>query len=69
MSYDGPFLAGIQFEVTAGAMWFEGYWWWVCPSGQPTAAQKFALWNVTGQGGGTLIPGSVVTSGPLTAGQ
>jgi hypothetical protein len=69
VSYDGPFLAGIQFEVTTGGMWFEGYWWWVCPSGQPTAAQKFALWNVTGQGTGTLIPGSVVTSGPLTAGQ
>ncbi len=69
MAYDGPFLAGIQFEVTAGGMWFEGYWWWVCPSGQPRAAQKFALWNVTGQGNGTLIPGSVVTSGPLTAGQ
>jgi hypothetical protein len=69
VSYDGPFLAGIQFEVTAGGMWFEGYWWWVCPSGQPTAAQKFALWNVTSQGSGTLIPGSVVTSGPLTAGQ
>ena len=69
MAYDGPFLAGIQFEVTAGGMWFEGYWWWVCPSGQPSAAQKFALWNVTGQGAGTLIPGSVVTSGPLTAGQ
>jgi len=69
VSYDGPFLAGIQFEVTAGGMWFEGYWWWVCPSGQPTAAQKFALWNITGQGSGTLIPGSVVTSGALTAGQ
>jgi hypothetical protein len=50
-------------------MWFEGYYWWVCPSGQPTAAQKFALWNVTGQSGGVLIPGSVVTSGTLTAGQ
>jgi len=69
VAYDGPFLAGIQFEVTAGGMWFEGYWWWVCPSGQPSAAQKFALWNVTGQGAGTLIPGSMVTSGPLTAGQ
>ena len=50
-------------------MWFEGYWWWVCPSGQPTSAQKFALWNVTAQGLGTLIPGRVVTSGGLTAGQ
>lgn len=50
-------------------MWFEGYWWWVCPSGQPASAQKFALWNVSGQTAGTLIPGSVVTSGALTAGQ
>jgi hypothetical protein len=50
-------------------MWFEGYWWWVCPSNQPVSAQKFALWNVTSQSGGTLIPGSVVTSGGLTAGQ
>ncbi len=69
MPYDGPFLAGVQFEVTSGGMWFEGYWWWVCPSGQPTAAQKFALWNVTSQGSGMLIPGSVVTSGALAAGQ
>ncbi len=50
-------------------MWFEGYWWWVCPTGAPTSAQKFALWNVTGQGAGTLIPGSAVTSGALTSGQ
>lgn len=69
VSYNGPFLAGVQFEVTAGGIWFEGYWWWVCPSGQPASAQKFALWNVTGQGTGTLISGSVVTSAALTAGQ
>ncbi len=50
-------------------MWFEGYWWWVCPTRQPTSPQKFALWNVTGQGPATLIPGSVVASGTLTAGQ
>ena len=69
MSYGGPFLAGIQFEVTAGGTWFEGYWWWVCPSGQPTTAQRFALWNMTGYGSGALVPGSVVTSGTLAAGQ
>lgn len=69
VSYGGPFLAGIQFEVSAGGTWFEGYWWWVCPSGQPTMAQQFALWNITGYGSGTLVPGSVVTSGPLAAGQ
>ena len=50
-------------------MWFEGFWWWVCPSGQPTVSQQFALWNVTGGGIGTVIPGSVATSGELTAGQ
>jgi hypothetical protein len=50
-------------------MWFNGYFWWVCPSGQSTSAQKFALWNVTGGGSGALIPGSVVTSGTLSAGQ
>ena len=52
-----------------GGMWFEGYWWWVCPSGQPTSAQKFALWNVTGQASAILIPASVATSGALTSGQ
>jgi hypothetical protein len=67
-------MAGVQFEVTAGGMWFEGYWWWVCPSGQSVpaqsvSAQKFALWNVTGQGSGVLVPGSVVTSGALAPGQ
>ena len=44
VSYSGPFLAGVLFEVTTGGCWFDGYWWWVCPSGQSTAAQKFALW-------------------------
>jgi hypothetical protein len=69
VSYDGSFLAGVLFEVTAGGMWFQGYWWWVCPAQQSTSAQKFALWNVTGQGSGMVVPGSVVTSGTLTAGQ
>jgi Domain of unknown function (DUF4082) len=69
VSYDGPFMAGIQFEVTTDGMWFEGFWWWVCPSGQPTSSQQFALWNVTGEGIGTVIPGSMTTSGELTAGQ
>lgn len=68
-SSSGPFLCGVMFEVTTGGVWLDGYWWWVCPSGQSTSAQKFALWNVTGNGTGTLIPGSVVTSGTLTAGQ
>ena len=68
VSYTGPFLAGILFEVTTGGTWFDGYWWWVCPTGQSTAAQKFALWAVYNGGTGTLVP-TVVTSGALIAGQ
>ena len=68
VSYSGAFLSGVLFCVTK-ISWFEGYWWWVCPSGQSTAPQKFALWQVYGPGQGNLIPGSVVTSGTLTAGQ
>ena len=69
VSYSGPFLAGVVFEVTTGGCWLDGYWWWVCPSGQSTAAQKFALWCLYGAGSGTLVANSTVTSGALTAGQ
>ena len=68
VSYTGPFLAGVLFCVRANC-WFEGYWWWVCPSGQSTSPQKFALWQVYGGAEGSVIPGTVVTSGTLTAGQ
>ena len=68
VSYSGPFLAGVLFWVTSNC-WFEGYWWWVCPSGQSTSPQKFALWQVYDAAEGNLVPGSVVTSGTLTAGQ
>src|ERR1700677_705468 len=68
VSYTGPFEAGVLFCVTSNC-WFEGYWWWVCPAGQSTGPQKFALWQVYGAGEGNLVPGSVVTSGSLTAGQ
>jgi hypothetical protein len=68
VSYTGGFLAGVLFEVTTSSMWFQGYWWWVCPSGQSTSPQKFALWNVTG-GSGILVQQSVITSSTLTAGQ
>jgi hypothetical protein len=69
VSYTGTFQAGILFEVTEGGCWFEGYWWWVCNTGQPTSPQKFALWNITGEAEATLVPASVVTSGKLAAGQ
>ena len=68
VSYTGDFLAGIKFCLTSTS-WFEGYWWWVCPAGQSTSSQKFALWQVYGAGQGNVVPGSVVTSGNLTAGQ
>jgi hypothetical protein len=68
-SYSGPFLAGVLFEVTTGGCYFDGYWWWVCPSGQPTGAQTFALWQVWNDGLGTLISSATVTASSLTAGQ
>ena len=69
VSYSGPFLAGVLFEVTAGGTWLDGFWWWVCPTGQPTAAQKFALWAVYNEGIGAIVSAATVTSGGLTAGQ
>ena len=69
-SYGGNFISGVQFCVTSEA-WFQGYWWWVCPSGgQNTSPTKCALWQFPwGNGAPILVPGSVVTSGTLTAGQ
>ena len=69
VSYGGQFLAGVLFQVTTGGVWFEGYWWWVCNTGQSVAGQKFALWEVYADGSGTLIPAATITSGSLTAGQ
>ena len=69
VSYSGPFMSGVLFEVTTGGCWLDGFWWWVCPSGQSTSAQKFALWAVYNGGTGALVPAATVTSGPLTAGQ
>jgi hypothetical protein len=69
VSWGESFLAGILFQVTDGGAWFEGYWWWVCDTGQDTAAQKFALWAVYGDGTGAIVPAATVMSGALTAGQ
>jgi hypothetical protein len=68
VGYSGPFQSGITFEVTTGNCWFNAYRWWV-PSGGDTGAQKFALWCITVDAatGNSLISGSVVTSGTLTA--
>lgn len=69
-AFTGNYIAGLVFQVTSWGLWFPGYWWWVPGTGgQTTTGQKFALWQVTGAGAGTLVPGSVVTAGALTAGQ
>ncbi|MGH3409608.1 MAG: hypothetical protein ACRDRJ_45000 [Streptosporangiaceae bacterium] len=68
VSYVGNFIAGVTFFVTSAA-WFQGYWWWVCESGQSTAPVKCALWQASTGANATLVPGSVVTSGELAAGQ
>jgi hypothetical protein len=68
VSYNGNFLAGTAFEVTADNLWFEGYWWWVCDSGQQTGAQPFALWQVDTTNNGVLVEGGTVTSETLTSG-
>ena len=72
VNFSGNLLCGVQFCVTAEA-WFQGYWWWVCPTGQSTAPVKCALWLCpnaeASDGTPQLVSGSVVTSGTLTAGQ
>jgi hypothetical protein len=73
VSYSGSFLCGVVIGLTTpattGGCWLDGYWWWVCPSGQSTAAQKFALWCLYDSDSGSLVANSAVTSGALTPGQ
>lgn len=74
-SYTGNFIAGVTFAIEGGGNWFEGYWWWVSPGSGATpvagstAPVKCALWASLSTTQGYLVPGSVVTSGTLTAGQ
>jgi len=69
VAYSGNFIAGVVIAVKGGGNWFNGYYQWVCPSGQSTSPVKCALWSVTYAANGHVVPGSVVTSGTLTAGQ
>ena len=70
ITYSGPFVSGVVHTVTSGGCWLDGYWWWVCGSGQSTAAQKFTLWCMyDGPDSGAIVPNSTVTSGALTAGE
>ncbi len=70
-SHSGPFLSGVVFEATTGGCWLQGFWWWVCPTGQSTAPQEFALWLPYNNmpNAGVLIAKATVTSGALTPGQ
>ena len=68
VSYSGPFVCGVVVGVTTGGCWLDGYWWWVCPTGQSTSPQKFALWCLYNSNSGSLVANSTVTSGALTAG-
>jgi hypothetical protein len=68
-AYSGYYQAGVVFQVTSNGLWFDGYWWWVCNSGQQTGAVTFALWQPVNEDTWELVPGSSVTSGTLTAGQ
>ena len=70
-SYSGKQTSSVRFMVTANGSWFEGYWWWVCPNGGLTGPQTFYLLGWLGIGGDSAtvtVPGSTVTSGPLSAG-
>jgi len=68
VTYTGNFISGVSFLVTSQS-WFQGYWWWVCENGQSTSPVECALWQTSTGSNATLVPGSVVTSGELAAGQ
>ncbi len=63
------YVFGLSFKATSPGCQLDG-WWWYCDiaNGQSTAAEDFALWQVTGAGTGTYIAGSVVTSGTFVQG-
>ncbi len=67
-SYTGPYLAGTMFSALGEMLWLNGYYWWVCNTGQSVAAQKFALWNRYSTSAENLVTAATVTSGTLTAG-
>jgi hypothetical protein len=69
ISVSGPFIFGLNFRTTP-MTWLQGYWWWVANSGQDVGPVKCALWQNNGNSNSPqFIPGSLVTSGTLTAGQ
>lgn len=69
-AFAGSYVAGMMFEVTTPGLWFYGFRWWCCNSGQDTSSKKCALWNpLSSTGGdGALIPNSTAFTGTLTPG-
>jgi hypothetical protein len=68
-SYSGALVVGTMFCVSAGGLWFEGFWWWVpSANGDTASGQKFCLWQLSSASNGLLVPNSTVTAGTLTAG-
>lgn len=74
VNFSGSFISAVCFAVQGGGNWLDGYWWWVGNSGSPaqsTSPVKCALWSVNSAStfaASFVVPGSVVTSGTLTAG-
>jgi hypothetical protein len=63
---------GLVFRVITADCWLDGYWWWVCPQGQSTGKQTFALWvpyPPLAANNGALVRAATITSGPLMPGQ
>ena len=62
-------VVGCDFEVIQGGLWLKGYQWAVPTGGDTEAGQKFCLYQITGEDAGTIVPGTTVTAGALTAGE
>jgi hypothetical protein len=69
VAYAGNLVVGNAFGVTTGGLWLTGYRWWVpSTNGDTGSGQKFCLYQITGTSAGTIVPGSTVTAGALSAG-
>jgi len=67
-AYAGPYQAAVSFKTLGPEIqWLQAYFAWVPPGGD-LLANKCALYQGLSAVTGALIPGTVVTSGTLTAG-
>jgi len=70
-AFAGAYMSAVAWTVTQSGLWLNGYFSWTPPGGD-TAAQKWALWQITSTDHGVtqiLVPGSVVTGTTPTTGQ